>query len=57
MQECVGSAHDGYVYTHAQFITADLLSSYDIIQIPGPPVFQRATLQNWVWPGDEATRT
>ena len=43
MRECVGSAHGGYVYAHAQFITADLLSTYDVIQIPGPPVFQRAT--------------
>ena len=23
--------------------------------LPGPPVFQRATLKSWVWPGDEAT--
>ena len=38
---------------HAQFITADL-STYDVIQIPGPPVFQRATSKNWEWPGDEA---
>ena len=22
---------------------------------PGLPVFQRATLKNWVWPGDEAS--
>ena len=51
MRECVGSAHSGYVYAHAQFITADLLSTYDVIQIPGPP----ATLKNWVWPGDEAS--
>ena len=25
-----------------------------IMQIPGSPVFQRATLKNWEWPGDEA---
>ena len=23
-------------------------------EIPGSPVFQRATLKNWEWPGDEA---
>ena len=45
LRECVGSVHGGYVYAHAQFITADLLSTYDVIQIPGPPVFQRATLK------------
>ena len=24
-------------------------------RVPGPPVFQRATLKNWVGPGDEAS--
>ena len=26
-------------------------------RVPGPPVFLRATLKNWEWPGDEATRS
>ena len=53
MRECVGSAHGSYVYAHAHFITADLLSTYDIIH-QALPFFQHATLKNWVWPGDEA---
>ena len=23
--------------------------------LPGPPVFERASLKNWEWPGDEAS--
>ena len=54
----MGSAHGGNVvclraiYNHRPSFY--LLSTYDIIQIPGLPVVQRAALKNWVWPGDEA---
>ena len=26
------------------------------VRVPGPPVFQRATLKSWEWPGDEARK-
>ena len=31
-----------------------VMASRTCARIPGPLVFQRATLKNWEWPGDEA---
>ena len=43
-----------YAYAHPRPRPRSKIIIYDVIQIPGPPVFQRATLKNWAWPGDEA---
>ena len=32
-----------------------VMASRTCARVPGPLVFQRATLKNWEWPGDEAS--
>ena len=34
-----------------------VMASRTCARVPGPLVFQRATLKNWEWPGDEASKS
>ena len=44
-------------YVALYIVALHVVASHTCACIPGPPVFQRATLKSWEWPGDEARET